>query len=295
MRSKVLIGIMLLASSCLQTEVQPSFYDKLVKDMKVIDDYLAAHPGSPNDIIIKDASGVRLVITTPGTGTIPPNTGNTLKVAYTGRLLSDGSTFDSNTTGYILKLSDAIIDGWKLGIALLTKGATAKLYIPSGLGYGANGSGAIPPNANLVFDITLMDVVPTSQQVSKLDADIVAIDSYLATNQITAQTHESGIRYVMTQVGTGATPSIYDGVKVKFLAKLMTTGEVLLDQTIEPNANFSSRVVNYPHGVLIGLQLMQVGGKATFYVPNVLVTNMSTVPSTSNVIFEVELIDVVNE
>lgn len=294
MRSKVLIGFMLLASSCLQTEVQPSAYDRLVKDMKVIDDYLAAHPGNPGDVIVKDASGVRLVISTPGTGTIPPNTGNTLKIAYTGRLLSDGSMFDSNSS-YIVKLSDAIIDGWKLGIALLTKGATAKLYIPSGLGYGSNGSGVIPPNANLVFDITLIDVVPTSQQTSKLATDIASVDSYLAANQIVAQTHDSGIRYVMTQVGSGATPSIYDGVKVKLVAKLMTTGEVILDQTIEPNLNFSSRVVNYPHGVLIGLQLMEVGGKATFYVPNILANNMTGVPSNSNVIFEVELIDVVNE
>src|SRR5688572_980096 len=145
MRSKVLIGVMLLATACLETEVPPSEYDQLLKDMAAIDNYLAANPGSPNDIIVKDASGVRLVISNLGTGAIPPNTGNTLKVSYAGRLLSTGALFDASDS-YILKLSNNIIDGWKLGIALMTKGSTAKLYVPSGLGYGAGGNGSIPAN-----------------------------------------------------------------------------------------------------------------------------------------------------
>src|SRR5689334_4531661 len=109
MRSKILFGVLLLASACLDTQSPPSFDKQLAKDVQIIDDYLAANPGNPSDIIIKDASGIRLVITTLGTGKIPPNQGNNLKVGYSGRLLNSSTVFDSNP-GYLCKLSDRIIN-----------------------------------------------------------------------------------------------------------------------------------------------------------------------------------------
>jgi FKBP-type peptidyl-prolyl cis-trans isomerase FkpA len=293
MRSKVLIMMMVVASSCLETEVPPSFEDQLAKDVKAIDDYLAANPGNPTDVIIKDASGLRLVISTMGTGTIPPNTGNNLKVAYTGRLLSNGSVFDSNDS-YIFKLSD-VIQGWKIGLGLLTKGAQAKMYIPSGWAYGAQGSSSIPGNANLVFDINLIEVSPTQAQLDRLVADGNTIDTYLSNNSITAQTHSSGIRYVITQEGTGATPTLYDEVKINFKVTLLSDGSVVYNELFEPTATFSSRVINYPHGALIGMQLLPEGGKATYYVPSVLANAMQNVPANSIVIIEVEMLDVINK
>jgi len=291
MRSKILFGIILLASSCLETDPGPSFEGQLAKDVQAIDDYLDANPGDPSDIIVRDASGIRLVITTVGTGLIPPNTGNNLKVGYTGRLLSTGGVFDSNPA-YLTKLSD-VIDGWKIGLALLTEGAQAKLYIPSGWGYGTKGNGSIPPNANLVFDINLIDVVPTQPQVDRLNADIATIDTYLSSNAIAAVSHPSGIRYVTTQPGPGGSPTLYDRVKINFKAMLLTDGSVILEGLFEPSPTFSSRVVNYPHGVLVGMQLMAAGSKTTFYVPSVLVTGLQNVPANAIVIFEVELLDII--
>lgn len=37
-------------------------------------------------------------------------------------------------------------------------GGRRTLVVPAALGYGAQGAGPIPPNANLIFDITLVDV-----------------------------------------------------------------------------------------------------------------------------------------
>jgi len=48
--------------------------------------------------------------------------------------------------------------------AIVVKGKTAKvggkrtLVVPAALAYGGRGAGPIPPNANLIFDITLLDV-----------------------------------------------------------------------------------------------------------------------------------------
>jgi len=51
-----------------------------------------------------------------------------------------------------------VIAGWDEGIMLLHEGEEAKLIIPSNLGYGEQGTGPIPPNTTLVFDVKLLKI-----------------------------------------------------------------------------------------------------------------------------------------
>jgi len=51
-----------------------------------------------------------------------------------------------------------VISGWDEGVRGMKVGGKRQLVIPPNLGYGTGGSGAIPANAILVFEITLLQV-----------------------------------------------------------------------------------------------------------------------------------------
>lgn len=96
-------------------------------------------------------------------GTGPAATSNdTVTVNYTGAVASTGIIFQSSLdTGKTATFGlNQVIEGWKLGIPGMKTGGTRQLLIPAALAYGATppaGSG-IPPNADLVFDVTLVKI-----------------------------------------------------------------------------------------------------------------------------------------
>jgi len=146
-------------------------------DGKTIADYLAKN----NITATKGAWGTYVSIQEPGTGdNIDKNT--VVTVNYTGRTLDSGKVFDSNVDPkfkhvqpYQINMGQlgGIILGWIDGLVQLKKGAKATFYIPSSLGYGKGGNpqGGINPNANLVFDINIVDVV-SEEEFAKQAAEI---------------------------------------------------------------------------------------------------------------------------
>lgn len=105
-------------------------------------------------------SGLAYKIIEPGSA-VKPTADDTVRVHYTGKLV-DGTVFDTSEGGgsYVAKL-DEMIEGWTQGVPLIGEGGSMKLYIPAELGYGDAGSGRIPPAATLVFDVELLEVLPT--------------------------------------------------------------------------------------------------------------------------------------
>lgn len=104
-------------------------------------------------------SGLKYKITKEGGGKAPSK-GNTVSVHYKGSLV-DGQVFDSSYSrnqpiSFPLGMGQ-VIPGWDEGISLLKEGDDATLIIPPELGYGARGAGGvIPPNAWLIFEVTLV-------------------------------------------------------------------------------------------------------------------------------------------
>jgi FKBP-type peptidyl-prolyl cis-trans isomerase FkpA len=69
------------------------------------------------------------------------------------------SSFDRKQPFVFFLGGGQVIQGWDEGFAGMKVGGKRTLVIPSEMGYGARGAGgAIPPNADLIFDVELLDV-----------------------------------------------------------------------------------------------------------------------------------------
>jgi FKBP-type peptidyl-prolyl cis-trans isomerase len=104
-------------------------------------------------------SGLAYEIVQPGQGSYPAPT-DTVKVQYTGKLV-DGTVFDSSVQRGPAEFAlNGVIPGWTEGIQKINKGGKIRLYVPSALGYGDNGTQGIPPASTLIFDVELLDIKP---------------------------------------------------------------------------------------------------------------------------------------
>jgi peptidylprolyl isomerase len=137
-------------------------------------DYYAAQKAKAT----KTSTGLEYVITEKGTGK-KPAIGTQLYIHYAG-FLEDGTLFDTSiedvakTFGkfdparaeakayspipFQAGKKDGMIPGFIEGIEKLSFGDKAVLFIPSHLAYGAAGAGGvIPPNANIIFEVQLLE------------------------------------------------------------------------------------------------------------------------------------------
>jgi FKBP-type peptidyl-prolyl cis-trans isomerase FkpA len=107
------------------------------------------------------ASGLQYQVVTMGKGAKPTPSDN-VRVHYTGTLL-DGTKFDSSYDRNEPAQFGvgAVVPGWTEALQLMPVGSKFKLWIPGKLGYGETGTpgGPIPPNAALVFDVELLEIV----------------------------------------------------------------------------------------------------------------------------------------
>lgn len=121
--------------------------------------FLAANAKKPG--VKTTASGLQYQVISEGTGPRPKDT-DIVRVHYKGTLL-DGKTFDSSyERGEPATFPlTGVITGWREGLALMPVGSKYRLWVPAALGYGESGTpgGPIGPNATLVFEVELLEIV----------------------------------------------------------------------------------------------------------------------------------------
>lgn len=122
---------------------------------------------SPSGTGAEDISALRTIDLTVGSGA-QAAPGQRITVHYTLYLYSSTaagnkgsrleSSRDSNTPFAFTLGSGGVIAGWDQGIPGMRVGGSRTLLIPSAMAYGSRGSGRVPPNAALVFDVDLISI-----------------------------------------------------------------------------------------------------------------------------------------
>lgn len=144
--------------------------DQMDSDIAIIDAYL-----KKNNITAETTeNGLRYVILEEGAGP-KPQVGDQVQVNYTGNVL-EGGYFDTSVEEKAKEFglhdprrpygpfefvlgTGGVIHGWDEGIALLSEGTIARLYIPSPMAYGdQQRSEVIVANAILEFEVELVGI-----------------------------------------------------------------------------------------------------------------------------------------
>ncbi|WP_342315301.1 FKBP-type peptidyl-prolyl cis-trans isomerase [Lysobacter sp. FW306-1B-D06B] len=142
-------------------KLQQKRIDKMIADAKKnLEDgekFLAENSKKPG--VVTTASGLQYQVITEGKGP-KPTVNDVVTAHYKGTLL-DGKTFDSSydrgePANFPLS---QMVPGWQEGIPLMPVGSKYRFWIPSKLAYGEQGAGPIGPNATIVFEVELLDIV----------------------------------------------------------------------------------------------------------------------------------------
>lgn len=194
------------------------------------------------------ADGLTYTVIKAGKGD-KPGADSKVKVNYKGMLVSDASKFDEGQ-GAEFKVG-GVIPGFAQGLQLMQPGGSYRLCIPSKLGYGETGTGPIPANADLVFEVDLLSfttpppkpVIPVAER---------------SCNQTTA----SGLGYALVKSGAGRTPTDADMALVDFTVFDAASG-VVQDKREWEKIPLSQASAIFAEG----LKMMQTGATYRFCIP----------------------------
>jgi len=146
----------------LQAKAKAEYEQVAAKNKAEGEAFIAKNKTAPG--VKATASGLQYQVISEGTGPRPgPN--DTVQVKYTGTFIN-GEKFDASADHgqgdqpAPIPLAN-VIPGFREGLQLMKTGAHYKLFIPSNLAYGAQPQNGFPPNATIIFDVTLVKTGPT--------------------------------------------------------------------------------------------------------------------------------------
>ena len=218
---------------------------------------------------------------------VKPTSKDTVKVHYKG-WLDNGKEFDSSygPGGEPIEFPlNGVIAGWTEGMQFVGKGGMIELEIPYELGYGAQGSGPIPPKATLHFIVELLEVTPPPKPLEPGAVDKDAPEEFTTT--------ESGLKYRIRRKSDGKKPTAANTVKVHYKG-WFDNGEIF-DSSYQRGKSIGFPLNQVIKGWTEGMQLVGEGGMIELEVPYNLAygeRGRPGIPPKSTLHFLVELLEV---
>ncbi len=165
-------------ASCIDVEATDDVL--LAKDKTAIEEYLAANTLVNVKEFYDETTGLRVIWQEVSDSGMGVTNGDTLKVDYIGKLLSnkvfdtsvkqvaiDEGIFSSSRVYTPLDFPvgfNLLIPGFEFGVGQMEQGDKATVFIPSMFAYGKQGSGSIPSNAPIIFELDLIEVTQGPQK-----------------------------------------------------------------------------------------------------------------------------------
>ena len=277
----------LFLSGCLDSDDGIDTTEQFRIDIELIDQYLAENGiNAQRD----DGSGIRYVVTNPGTGLALVFFADSITLSYDGRVMSTGAQFTSVTSekSNTLAVFNNGIRGIISAITKIREGGSVTAYIPSGLGYGTREVDGVPPNSVLIMDIDFEELNHV-----KLKQDIQVIDNVLAERNITPAEHPSGIRFVVNDIGTGGSPnfSTSPSFRVNYEGRIFGETVAFDDGTNSPFSLTQDLIIGWQ----VMIPEMKIGESRTIYLPSpygygVNGTRDGVIPPNTILEFDIELI-----
>lgn len=221
-------------------------------------------------------SGLASIVLQAGTGTDKPGPTDIVTVNYTG-WTTDGKMFDSSFARNAPSSFpvDRVIKGWGEGVQMMVVGEKRRFWIPQELAY--NGMAGRPAGM-LVFDVELLSVAPSPRTPPP---DVAAVPS-------DAKRTASGLAYKVLREGKGGPkPNENSTVTVHYTG--WTTDGKMFDTSVEKGQPISFGLRDVISGWTEGLQLMSVGEKTRFWIPEKLAYKGER-PPRGMLVFDVELL-----
>lgn len=230
-------------------------------------------------------SGLQYFDIVEGEGEVPVS-GQDVVVEYAA-WLQDGEEYIASSSAvgepltFTLGSDMGVFPGWDEGVSTMKPGGKRYLVIPPDLALGEQGGGRVPPNAVLIMEVELLEVLP------------LVLPTEISEEDFTET--ESGLRYYDIVEGDGAEAATGSTVTVNYTGWL--TDNVKFDSSIDSGMPFPFTLGT---GAVIpgwdeGVAGMKVGGIRQLVIPAELgygETGSGAIPPGATLIFEVELLDV---
>lgn len=194
------------------------------------------------------------------------------------------SSADNQPISFTVGALDIVFPGWDEGVSSMQEGGKRLLVVPSDLALGTQGGGDIPPDATLVMEVELLEVVEPPEPIAMEEVDP---DDFIET--------ESGLMYYDIVEGDGASPEDGQLVIVHYTGWLEDGTQ--FDSSVERGEPFTFPIGQ--GGVIAGwdegVATMKIGGKRQLIIPSDLAYGdggSGPIPPGATLIFDVELLDI---